>query len=66
MTISEAVKEAAKSKGINGVLEMVEHCGVPYPRLRRVWNDDTSAKVADVITVLSSLGLRLTIGKGEE
>lgn len=61
MTISEAVKEAAKLKGINGVLEMVEHCGVPYPRLRRIWNGDNSAKVDDVITVLSSLGLKIKI-----
>jgi hypothetical protein len=59
MTISEAVKEAAKSKGINGVLEMVEHCGVPYPRLKRIWNGDNSAKVADVMTVLNSVGLQL-------
>lgn len=61
MNISEAVKEAAKTKGINGVLEMVEHCGVPYPRLKRIWNEDNSAKISDVMTVLSSVGLKLKI-----
>ena len=42
--------------GINGVLQMAEHCGLSYERTVRVWKGNTSAKVADVITVLSSLG----------
>ena len=63
MNISQAVKKAANDSDINGILALVEHTGVPYPRLARIWKGDNSAKVADVITVLSSLGLKLTIEK---
>jgi len=58
-----AVINGAKDNGIDGVTSLAEHCGVPYPRLVRIWKGDNSAKVADVITVLSSLGLKLTIEK---
>ena len=63
MNIKEAVQKAAIDNNINGVLAMVEHCGVPYPRLVRIWKGDNSAKVSDVITVLSSLGLKLKVEK---
>ena len=61
MELKEAVQKAAIDNGINGVLQMAEHCGLSYERTVRVWKGNTSAKVADVITVLSSLGLRLKI-----
>ncbi len=63
MNISEAVQKAAIDNGIKGILHLVEHCGIPYPRVVRIWRGDNSAKIADVITVLSSLGLKLTIEK---
>lgn len=63
MDIKEAVQKAAIDNNINGVLAMSEHCGVPYPRLVRIWKGDNSAKVSDVITVLSSLGLKLKVEK---
>ena len=63
MNIKEAVRKAAIDNDINGILEMVEHCGVPYPRLVRIWKGDNSAKVSDVMTVLSSLGLKLKVEK---
>ena len=63
MEIKEAVRKAAIDNGINGILEMVEHCGVPYPRLVRVWKGGNSAKISDVITVLKSVGLKLTVEK---
>ena len=63
MNIKEAVQKAAIDNNINGILQLVEHCGIPYPRLVRIWKGDNSAKVADVITVLKSLGLKLTIEK---
>ena len=63
MEIKEAVQKAAIDNNISGILEMVEHCGIPYPRLVRIWKGDNSAKVADVMTVLSSLGLKLCVEK---
>ncbi len=61
MNMKEAVQKAAIDNGINGVLEMATHCGLSYERTVRVWKGNTSAKVADVITVLSSLGMKLKI-----
>ena len=61
MDIKEAVQKAAIDNDINGVLAMAEHCGIAYPRLVRSWKGDNSAQVSDVITVLSSLGLKLKV-----
>ena len=69
MNIKEAVQKAAIDNGIGGIMEMAEHCGLSYERTVRVWKGDNNAKIADVITVLSSVGLKLrieTISKGEE
>ena len=47
---------------------MSVHCGLSYERTVRVWKGDNNAKIADVITVLSSVGLKLrieAITKGE-
>ena len=63
--MKEAVQKAAIDNGITGVLAMSKHCNLPYERTVRVWKGQTNAKIADVITVLSSLGLRLAIEKGE-
>lgn len=61
MQIKEAVQKAAIDNNIKGVLQMAKHCGLSYERTVRVWKGDTSAKLADVITVLSSMGLQLKI-----
>lgn len=61
MELSKAVQKAAIDNGITGVLAMAEHCGLSYERTVRVWKGETSAKIADVITVLSSVGLKLKI-----
>ena len=63
MNISEAVQQAADDNGIGGVVAMAEQCKLSYERTVRVWKGDHSAKLADVITVLSSVGLRLCIEK---
>ena len=55
------VPKAAKRNGIGGVLELASHCGLSYERTVRVYKGNTSAKLTDVITVLSSVGLQLTI-----
>ncbi len=61
MNIKQAVRKAAIDNNISGVMEMVEHTGLSYARVFKVWNGDSSAKLADVVTVLSSLGLKLKI-----
>ena len=68
MNIKEAVQKAAIDNGIGGIMEMSVRCGLSYERTVRVWKGDNNAKIADVITVLSSVGLKLrieTISKGE-
>ena len=63
MNMSGAVQKAAIDNGIAGVVAMAEYCGLSYERTVRVWKGDNSAKIADVITVLSSVGLKLKIEK---
>jgi len=65
MKLGEAVQKAAIDKGIGGVLEMANHCGLSYERTVRVWKGQTNAKLCDVMTVLSSLGMKLRIEKEE-
>ncbi len=61
MNIGEAVQKAAIDNKINGVVAMAAHCGLSYERTVRVWKNDHSAKICDVITVLKSVGLKLTL-----
>jgi len=62
MNISEAVQQAAKDNNIGGVVAMAKHCKLSYERTVRVWKGDNSAKIADVMTVLGSVGLVLYVG----
>ena len=66
MNIAQAVQKASIDNDIKGIMELVEHCGIPYPRVYRVWHGETNAKIADVISVLSSVGLKLKIEKIEK
>ena len=66
MQLSQAVQKAAIDSGISGVMAMAEHCGLSYEKTVRVWKGDTNAKIADVITVLGSVGLRLKIESDSE
>ena len=61
MNLREAVQKAAIDNSIGGVVAMADHCGLSYERTVRVWKGDNSAKIADVITVLGSVGLQLKI-----
>lgn len=65
MNLSDLLKlevpKAAKRNNINGVLELASHCGLSYERTVRVYKGNTNAKLADVITVISSIGLTLTL-----
>ena len=61
MKIGEAVQKAAIDSNIGGVVAMADHCGLSYERTVRVWKGDHSAKLADVMTVLGSVGLKLRI-----
>ena len=61
MNLSEAVQKAARINNIDGVVALAKHCGLSYERTVRVWKGDHSAKIADVITVLGSVGLTLYV-----
>lgn len=63
MELINAVRTAAEANGITGVMALTERCGLSYERTRRIWSGDTSAKVADVQTVMESLGYSITYGK---
>ena len=66
MNTKEVVQKAAIDAGVNGVIELAKRCGLSYERTVRVWKGYDTAKYADVITVLNSVGLEITIAKGEE
>ena len=63
MELINAVRMAAENSGITGVMELTRHCGLSYERTRRIWEGDTTAKVADVQTVMESLGYAITYRK---
>ena len=63
MELMKAVRVAAEANGILGVMKLTERCGLSYERTRRIWNGDTSAKVADVQVVMDSLGYAITYRK---
>lgn len=61
MDLSKAVQKAAIDNNIGGVVALSEHCKLSYERTVRVWKGEHTAKIADVIQVLSSVGLKLAI-----
>jgi len=63
MELINAVRMAAEDRGITGVMAITRHCGLSYERTRRIWEGDTTAKVADVQTVMESLGYAITYRK---
>ena len=63
MELINAVRMAAEDSRITGVMALTRHCGLSYESTKRIWNGDTSAKVADVHTVMDSLGYAITYRK---
>ena len=63
MDLINAVRMAAEDNGITGVMKLTRHCGMSYERTKRIWNGDTTAKVADVQKVMESLGYKITYSK---
>jgi len=59
MDLINAVRIAADYNGITGVMGLTKHCGLSYERTRRIWEGDTTAKVADVEKVMESLGYKI-------
>ena len=54
--MSKLVQDAAKEYGIDGVMAVTDNCALSYPRVKRVWNGDLSAKFSDYVDVMKSLG----------
>lgn len=63
MDVRTEVRKAAIDAGINGVLEMAKKSGLSYPRTRRVWEGDMTAKVCDVVQVFNAMDLKLVAVK---
>jgi|GEM_PF-3365739 len=59
MKIIKAVHKAIKDSGIVSPEALVNFCGICYKSAIQIFNGDTGAKLADVKTVLNSLGLML-------
>lgn len=57
MSLKTVVREAAKNKGVKGVMSMSLLCDLSYERTVRVWNGSLEAKFKDVITVLNALDI---------
>ncbi|MCP5076813.1 MAG: hypothetical protein GY951_01975 [Psychromonas sp.] len=53
------VRYAAKKRGITGVMALVEHCGMDYRKVVRVWNGDKGCKLSQAEDILNSLGYKL-------
>jgi hypothetical protein len=66
MKLKEIVRKAAIDKGVSGVMELAELCGLSYARTVKVWNGSQEVKIKDVITVLDSLGTKIKfVSQGE-
>jgi len=59
MKIIKAVHKAMAEKGILSIEALMNFCGICYESAKEIFNGDSSAKLADVQTVLNSLGLML-------
>jgi len=63
MDLFSSVRIAAEFKGIYGVMNLRDHCGLSYERTRRVWVGDPSAKLKDISQVMESLGYKVCYEK---
>tara|TARA_R110002096_G_C14048740_1_gene673073 strand:+ start:120 stop:332 length:213 start_codon:yes stop_codon:yes gene_type:complete len=54
--LKNIVQQAAKEKGITGIMALAEVAPISYPRVRRVWDGLTDTKISDYIEVMKVLG----------
>lgn len=59
MKIIKAVHKAITDNGILSPEALVNFCGICYKSAVEIFNGDSKAKLADIQTVLNSLGLML-------
>lgn len=59
--LSKTIQKAAIDKGLSGVMELVEHCGLTYPKTVRAWKGDKSITLIDLCTICDSLDLDIKI-----
>jgi len=57
--LKDAVRLAAKKKGIDGVMGMTEISPLSYERTRKVWDGVRETKISDYIDVLDILGCKI-------
>lgn len=63
MDLKNAVRKAAETKGLTGVMALTEHVGMDYRKVVRVWNGDKKAKFAHVEEIFKKLGYQLKAEK---
>jgi biotin synthase-related radical SAM superfamily protein len=65
--LSKIVQDAAKEKGIEGVMALTKVSPLSYERTRKVWDGVKEAKISDYIDVMKTLGRELKfVSKGDK
>ena len=59
--LSKTIQKAAVDKGLSGVMELVDHCGLSYPKTVRAWKGDKSISLIDLSTICNSLDLDIKL-----
>ena len=59
MELKQVIRMAAAKKGLSGIMELTKACGITYPRTVKLWNGDTSGKLADLQIVCKTLDIKI-------
>lgn len=59
--VSKTIQKAAVDKGLSGVMELVEHCGLNYPKVVRAWKGNLSITLTDLNVICESLDLEIEV-----
>ena len=50
---------ATAKKGLNGIMELTQASGITYARAIKLWNGDTTGKLADLQKVCKTLDIKI-------
>lgn len=59
MDLKQVIRMATAKKGLNGIMELTEASGITYARAIKLWNGDTSGKLADLQKVCKALDIKI-------
>ena len=63
VNLKDLVQQAAKEKGITGVMLLCQECKMDYRKAIKVWRGDKTAKLSHVEHVFNTLGYQLKVVK---